>query len=271
MNSEWEFLRELWFYCLAGLVAVVPVAVLIAAVMKSSYPKAMSFIKDFLTNWASFGDEAVWNFAIQGVSKVGGTIILLAILTWGLSRLGDKTLPYVSSAFKYFDNERVAWSITYQGEWEELRYQYREITGIKNNLINWEKAKARLGSHSYRFFRVLFWLALLVAGAGVINLVRGITFPRGTLELILGLMMAIAAAALWTDRNDRFIRNLVAEYRDVYKERNGGEPLLPVHYPKTKGQVGQRIPKGRIRTLASYPGESENVFVEENSIVIKFS
>jgi hypothetical protein len=233
MNNEWEFVRDFRFYCLVGIVAALPVAILLAAASRTTYEEATKRFQRFLTQWASLGSNATWKVVLTGVAGVSGSVVLLALLAWGLSRIGDIALPHASSALDHFDTPRVAWSIEYPDEWHGLRYQYRELSGIKADLQEWERAKDKFGAGSYRFFRIMFCLALLIAAAGVTNLLRRLTWRKGTLELAAGVALTVLATALWVDRNDRYIRNLAAEYKSLVATH---APPMPAHYPDQTGE-----------------------------------
>lgn len=228
MSAQWEFIREFWLFFLLGIIAVVPLAMLTAALLDTSYSSAVKRVRKFLETWASFAGEEAWK-AVLAV-QVGGAVILLAMLAWALNRLGDATVPQVSGAFDHFGKDRVAWSLDYESEWDDLRHDFREVTGIGNDQAKYEEVKARLGSYEYSFFRTLFWLALILVTAGIVDLSRKVRRKRGTLEVCLGLLVAFASVAIWANRQDRFIGNMVSEYRDTHKHQTGAEPSLPAHY-----------------------------------------
>ena len=238
----WSFIRDISFYALLGILSFVPIVAVVASFQNLPFAKARESTLKFLKKWATIAPTdwlgRVFNFA--GLSTV---LVLLGFLTYGLNRFGDATMPYTSTLVSHFGSDKVRWSIEHRDDdWHEVKFLFREVSGIKGDRLKWEEAKGHFGKYDVRFFRTVFFLFLLVLVAGVVDILSGSKFrKRGYGLSLLAVLGLVASQWLWVERQEQYVVNLVSRYESVYMERNKGKrPELPASYlgakarPKTK-------------------------------------
>ena len=229
---DWIFLKHLWFYGILGLVSVIPIVSLIQALLKVRFKIALDRTRQFLNDWAGFAPQNFWK-VVGNTVGASGLLFLLALFAYTMNRFGDVTMPVVSRRVGHLDNPVVAWSIDHENEWKRIKYEYREVTGIKGDRHKWEDSKAKLGKFGVRLFRTTIYLCLLMSIAGVVDVVRSTEFrKRGLAVTVVGVVGTVMSLVLWVDRQERYVDNLVSGYRSVYFEQNGSEPSMPESYRK---------------------------------------
>lgn len=241
-NFSWEFFREFWLHIVLGMIAIVPITSLTAALGRTTHREARGTVRAFLRDWSATTPRVVWG--VVRWLRVSGSVFLLALFAWAFNRLGDASLPWLSGLFGHFGEERVAWEVNYSQEYDTLRYSYRVVTGIGSDDARWEREKVRLGSYTYTIFRTTFWLAVAIVAAGFITLVSGRRAHRrrGLGEILGGVVAALVSIRLWAAAEDTFIQRVEARYRNRVWEATRQEPLLPGHYPGARASAGTPVP-----------------------------
>lgn len=241
---DWIFVRDIGFYALLGLLTFVPLMVIVAAVGRKRYGDAHNALNDFLKKWASIAPDSFLKvvFRVAGTSTV---LVLLGFLAYSLNRLGDSAMPHTSSWVGFFGSKKTGWSIELEAKWDSVKYEFRKISDIRTKRQEWEQKKAELGKYDLRFFRTSFFLFLMVFAAGFIDIVyggllskrgktiknkaspgeieprRGELRKRGYWLVFIGLLGLILSQWLWVDRQTQYVKNLVAQYMDLYEQRYG--------------------------------------------------
>lgn len=232
---DWVFVKDIGFYALLGLLTFVPLVAIVASVSKKRYGDAHNTLNDFLKKWGAIAPASFLNvvFKIAGTSTV---LVLLGFLAYSLNRLGDSTMPHTSAWVGYFGSKKAGWSIENEGDWDEVKYEFRIITGIRTDRQRWEKKKAELGKYDLRFFRTAFFLFVMIFTAGFIDVVyggvlsrrrkvpkKGELRKRGCWLIFIALLGITLTQWLWVDRQEQYVKNLVAQYRDLYEQKYGEE------------------------------------------------
>lgn len=252
---SWHFISSIGFYAFLGLLSSIPLTFLAAAVWGVDWRTAKTRLRAHADAWleATDGDAIGKLLGLAGLSTI---VLLLGGVAYTANHLGDSLMPYTSRATLHFGHEEVAWSIEHEKTgWRQLRYDYREISGIGADEVEWERAKVAMGRYDIRFFRtgvVLFGVLVL---AGLWDLVRSASrkIPSGGGPsvaqlrrragglLAVGIWGAITFQFLWAEREGRFVQNMVARYDNLYWSAHCDYPDLPTGYPSP------RMPETEVR------------------------
>ena len=227
----WAFLFDIGFYVLLGLLTFVPVVLLVAASRRASFPEAREAVKEFLNSWASIAPKDMLDkvFNIAGVSTA---LFILGFSAYAFNRLGDASMPYTSSLLQHFGNKKVRWSIEHaKDDWRDVKFCFREVTGIRGDRLRWEATKAELGKFDVRFFRTTLYLFVLLLVASVVDLTNKKYRRRGYALLAVSLVGILMSQFLWVERQANYIENLVSRYESVYLNQHETLPWLPDSYP----------------------------------------
>lgn len=282
----WQFVSDIAFYTLLGLLLYVPIVSIVAGFMKIPFDEARDDVKEFLLGWASIAsnDLADKLFKAAGISTV---LVILAISAYSLNRLGDAVMPHTVKMTTYFGGEYVRWSINEEdNEWQNIKFDYKEIAGMGTDRVAWERTKAELGKFDVRFFRTSFLLFALIIVAGSVDLLlivfdvsrkkttlrvfdvsRKKIMLRGVALFIVGFLGAVLSQWMWIEQKENYVKNLVSSYESLYFKKHNVRPTLPDSYPRQN-------PETLLRKFGGYyplgGKEKKNKLVENSEKVADF-
>lgn len=229
---NWMFITDLAFYAVMGFLTF-PMVVLIYSLLRGkSFDDAYKDVKAFLSKWAAIQPRDF----VDRVLRVTGITTVAFLLGFGAylaNRVGDAGMPYTASWFGYFGSEQVRWANEHHSEWKRVLMELRTVSGIEHDRVKWEEAKAQAGKFDVRLFRTVAVLSLVVAISGLIALFRASTRGAAAVTLIVGLLGTLGSHALWAEREDQYMENVIARYASEYRQVN--ENALPTRPAFHKG------------------------------------
>jgi len=227
---NWAFIKDILFYSFLGLISFVPLVIAVASLRNQSFRNARKETLGFLESWAKLA-SGDWLKTVFKVAGLSGVLVLLGFVAYGFNRLGDVTMPYTSQMVEHFGNRVVQWTIDNERDWDRVKFEFREVSGIRGDRQQWEKVKGELGVHDIRLFRVLFFLFLLISVAGLVDTIGSRNLRRrGLFLFFLGMIGLAASQWLWIDRTKQYVINFVARYESTHLQKAGQKPLLPESY-----------------------------------------
>lgn len=243
-SMNWDFLTDALFYGILGACLFAPLALLYAAARRISFVPACRRLGEVFDAWTSSAGATGLGKRVFGVAGLTATLVILAVGAYAANRLGDAAVPRLASAFDHFGYVATRWSVEEEhGEYDAVVYAFREVTGIRGDDDLYEARKAQMGRWSVRVFRTLVVLFALVLAAGSIDLANSagrrregaaLQPPaqrrRGLAALLVGAVGIVASLFLWSERQDRFTRNLLASYVNEHVTRQDRIPRLPDFY-----------------------------------------
>jgi hypothetical protein len=264
----WDFISDIGFYGFLGLLFSLPLTYLAGAVWRVSQKTATIRLRDNADRWIGAADAGAIG-KLLGLAGVSTICLLLGFGAYAANRVGDAAMPITSRVVGHFGDDEVAWSIEQEdGGWRQLRYDFRDLSGIGGDEVEWERAKAAMGRYDVRFFRTAVVLFAIVALAALLDLGRSM-FNRQVAEGILpwterrsrgwyllaaGVVGMVISQFLWGDREGKFVENMLARYDNLYWSAYCELPPLPEGYPRPRpAEVEQSLEQRRARCLATQP------------------
>lgn len=228
---NWMFIVDIGFFAILGLLTF-PLIVLIVALLGShTFEEARKKVRSFLANW---GQVASKDFLGKLLNTAGitTTLFLLGFVAYTANRIGDAALPHSSALLAYFGSAEVRWSVQSESEWDEVKRQFRDVTGIGPDRLKWEQAKAEMGKYDVRFFRTMAVMFLFLAIVAVAALGRRALRGRSLATLAVALLALVFSHWLWVERQEQYIENVKSRYVSEYmKQHNNQAPPRPASYP----------------------------------------
>lgn len=228
---SWAFILDNAFFAILGLLTFPILVLFVSSVSAWEYEDTRKTVTDFLANWGQLASGKFIN-SLLNTAGVGSTLLLLGFLAYTANRTGDALVPKTARAFSYFGSEEVRWSAEWKGEWKDLKWAFRDATGIGPSRVKWEKAKGEMGKYDVRLFRTAAVLLLCTAVGAIVGLIRRTRWRRETVVLGFALLSIVHAHWLWAERKEKFIENVVSRYTDEYMQSHEGSPPdIPENYP----------------------------------------
>lgn len=228
---NWMFIVDIAFFAILGLFTFPLIVLIVALLGGHTFDDARKKVKSFLANW---GEVASKDFLDKLLSAAGitTTLFLLGFVAYTANRIGDAALPHSSSLFAYFRSAEVRWSVQSEGEWDEVKRQFRDVTGIGPDRLKWEHAKAEMGKYDVRFFRTIAVMFFFLAIIAVAALARRALRCRSLMVTGVALLALILSHWLWVERQEQYIENVLSRYVSEYmKQNNNQPPQRPASYP----------------------------------------
>lgn len=218
--------------CMA-VIGAMPIFLLVAALTRNTVKDAQESTMAFLERWGGIAPNSVKTWVTKTIGSTVGFALLIA-LTAAFNKLGDGPLvPHLSGLFQHFGNKYTQWSESHDDDWRNLR------DGVRINWAKahhgedltqpnaWEEWKNRHGKENVRIPRTLIFFSLILALAGLVDLIGKTFRQRGALLLTVGLVASISCLYIWADRKNSYVHNvaLANETLNQYK-------VATVHMPK---------------------------------------
>lgn len=228
----WMYVQDVTFYGFLGLIAVMPIGLLLAAYQHISLQSALQSARKILDQWARFAP----NNAVKKLVRVGGlsgTLVILGFVAYELNRTGDAVLPYLSRSVGHLGNREVIWALGHPRDFRVVTYEFRKIADLSDR-IKWEAEKGKLGVYDVRASRVLFFLFVMVLLAAIVDMGSKSYRERGVALLVIGIVGIGTSFVVWTEREGRYIDNVVSKYEELLAKRQK-KAELPASYMRIVG------------------------------------
>jgi hypothetical protein len=227
---KWMFIVDIGFYALLGLLTFPLLVLMLAHVSGMTFSDAYKRLKSFQAEWAEIAPKDLFDRVLK-TSGVTAVLVVLGIGPYLANRIGDAVIPHSSAVFKYFGSDVVRWSVESSEEWDNIKWDFRNVTAINADKSKWEEAKGEMGRHDVRFFRTLAVMSMCVGISAVCGLLRGGARSKAFIGLVSALLVLVASHWVWVDREQQFIKNLIARYVSEHmKARDNAMPVRPASY-----------------------------------------
>ncbi|MCC6407043.1 MAG: hypothetical protein IT453_07750 [Planctomycetes bacterium] len=227
---NWMYVVDIAFYACLGLLMFPLIPLALSQVRGGSYRDASTKVRAFVTEWGRVDPKSTVG-RLLGVTGLGATLLVLGFVAYLANRLGDAFVPISSATFGYFGSEQVRWSVEHENEWDAVRFDFRQVSGIGSDRQRWEQAKGWMGSYDVRAARTAAVLAFVVVGSSIASLSRRGRRAKRLVSLGLAVSAVVVTHFLWVTREQQYIENLISRYADEYgKSHDGASPPIPRAY-----------------------------------------
>lgn len=206
---------DIILFTILALIGAMPIILIVAAVKASTVNEARSETLTFLHDWGGIAPDGL----VQWCKTTFGSSVaffLLIALAFFFNLIGDGTAPRISAQFSHFEFSSTKWSVENAHDWSKLKTHLRENWIQKypdqdlENMDNWNAWKNEHKKYQLRGVRTLIYFALLLAAAGIIDIIRRKYWRRGIIITLAGILFFISTTFIWSERTNHYIGSIIS-------------------------------------------------------------